>query len=1706
MSGNWRKAIAVFLILTLAIPGFILNAAYADAESSAELYGVDEDTLGGWIGRYGGDGYVLFGYGQDLGEGSDDRRDEWVARPDGQIDYDKDIYVKPSYVDEVNGRMYEASPVNCTKFYGTYQYNDWALENPAGGPKVHAGISGNADGYPAREISFILNDGTEHLVTMYLASDGIRDRWITIFDGARNTLIGETKSENWLINKNPGGGMHGVYFTFLISGSFTLKINGNTDPLPSGVFFDPPAADWQTEAVYLGCDTATQGVWYPRYGNDGYILAGYNPAGEGPSPEQGHWSQADAGPQAGSPYPSNDLVLPPGYLTSYEYGQYSKIVYPPLPDGVTNRDVAWPGDPDKTRYTAWLTGDDPLTAAFRLSGEEEHIFTFYASGHQGYANDFTARICDPGGNVIAEQSFSGADYANKSVYVTFAVKGDFIFKAANPGGWFGVAAFFFDAPLSTAPANLTAEAKPGREIGLTWENSGSGNGLILERSVNNINFARIAEITGADTAYTDTNLTPGRTYYYRLREFDGFGYGAASDAASAETASMPSAALMMLSDDITALNGDDVTIYALETFGDTGEPLGGRIVYFKLIGAHTGDGATLGQEIPAAIGYAVTGDDGVAELTFTAVYEGIYEIQAYTEPDDEAELNGAESDKISFTVTAPEDSSAPVILKISDAVKPGGYFTVNGYGLIPDEYLDIVLIPGYGGEAPIYSGPDEQSAVIVQTDPGGLFAVAKLPAAAAPGVYYIKVKNEFGFSLYYKMNAARALFLSDYLISPGVAVEAVGRNFDQKEFGGIASSAVRLVNGPNYYAAQILECHPYNIAFTIADDVPAGEYDVEVSNDGRNWSPVQSGQKLTVTTAGPDPLNLGVAWAKDFNWANAIDVTACGAAGDDAADDTAPVQAAVDLAASNPEGGVVYFPIGNYYIDTITLPSNVVLQGEDEYGVRLYYTGSGGVNFINSIDSADGSFSGVVQKQGVAKMSLTLANPANRPDCFMWLGQGWKGGYGDKTLRTANRIFISEVNINYPTDSDRTSGGRGIGAECIADERLLIQNCDFSGFQAMPYMMGVNGYYILRNNRFEFTTGYVVSLASYFFAENNHLNIVHPELKKESHGIFGRSEAYMAGNLVENAGSSNATNDGEPLCVEVPAGYFNYGKVLAATADTITVAPSRKLTMPALEYGELSVLIAGGRGTGQLRRVNSINGYVIGLDREFEIIPDGTSRFTLIAPNANATFYNNTVVDCAKGIWLFGNSIDGVVAGNTSINSEGIFIWSDRSGSGLVPDYYNRITGNMLTGVSQRTGEGSIGYNTGRSDNNKADTTDVYSTEILDNQIIGAPKPATANGDTEAPPLSGVYCASASYSSQYDGNPGPADSMNTIIDNNTFDGLNPAITLTHSIRGQVVTNNRYTASVPVFINDTGSTDTLEDNNSLNGIAEHYAESVETVYADTYAGVAPVLPADVNVTATDGTVVSESVAWDPINKYQYGQPGVFAVCGKISGTGLHARAVVTVGEAPPEALISVSGPDYAANGPDAAVTYTVSAAYTPKVSGIELEFEVDGDFLASKEFTVTDFNIIGDGNYGSPAYWRNEGNKWIGKITLYNPKGVGGGAVEILGMTFDVKEGAAGETEVKLNYVKLSFEGESVPVNIVNGAVTTYIGKYFSRYDLNKDGVINLNDLTYALKFFMAREGEAGWDMAQAADFNGDGIVDISDLILILANYSIPYYS
>ena len=1198
-------------------------------------------------------------------------------------------------------------------------------------------------------------------------------------------------------------------------------------------------------SAYLGMNTSIQGAWNDNYGESGYLLVGQN------ATRPPNWGYGgDVTDSNRYQIGVTDIYMQPEYVTSIAWAD-GNFFSPSPDDHSTNEKVLdLPnGIESKTKYKADIeSGRDPLTIKVTVDDDQPHIFTTYTSLNWG--NGATAELLDMNGNLIASSPYIPAGNAlGNGVYVSFMVQGSFQIRFADTDGYAAMSGFFFDEPNTGigTPTGLSATAAAGRKINLEWINAGEYDSVILERSANNTNYSQIAKFTGNESIYTDENLTPDQIYYYRLRNVKDGQYALSTDSVSATIPSMALTQLEITNISATSVNvGGSVTV-SVQLSTDTEEvDIDGRTVYLKLTGDHVGDGISLGQEISEHLGSTVTTGGGNATIMFEPEYVGSYGIVAYTLPDDAANppVNGSSSETVSINVNAVTTAEAPTIIKLSDAVKPGELFSINGSDINDNNSLKVWIKSNTDGTATII---DAKQAEIVQRDVHGRFVVAKLPESAEPGVFNIWVENENGLSSSYKLNVARPLYISDYEVYEGIEIELVGRNFKGSEFGAKDNVKVRLNNGSTYEAiVNLANTNAYKTAFTISSNVPRGEYFVEASNDGgENWARLTSGQTLAVVDPGenPDPLGLGVAWAKDYNWQDKFDVTNYGATGTDTTNDTTAVQDAVDAAAANDGGGVVYFPNGSYYIDTITLPSKVVLCGESREETKLHYTSEGplGINFINSIDVVTNGTTGVIELQGVANLSLLLAHPNDpdaRPDSFMWLGERWGDSFNNKALRKANRIFVHNVKIDYPTDTVRTTmsgkhngnsiegitGGRGIAVEFIGHERMLIQDNEFIGFHAMPFITGLSQYYLLRNNYFEYTHGYVVSLSSYFFAENNHLEAVHSELNEETHGIFGRSNAYMEGNYIKNMGAKdNSYNDGEPLAVEVPNGYFNWGTVLKGTAKGIRVAPNRRLTWPTMDYGDLSILIIEGRGQGQLRKVKlpegaypagqDFNSYTIEVTEPFAVAPDHTSKFTLVAPNENATFYDNEVVDNAKGIWLFGNSIDGVVANNKSIDSEGIFIWSNGDATAIVPDYYNRIVNNDLTGVSRRSGYGGIGFNTGRTGGrNYFFATDVYSTEILNNKITGGFNP-TAVGNTEAPPLNGIYAWAASYSSLYDNILGTHDAINTLIIGNELNDVDKGVQVSHSNYGVIIQDNTYSNTVSTFLNDTGSMNTMIANNT-----------------------------------------------------------------------------------------------------------------------------------------------------------------------------------------------------------------------------------------------------------------------------------------------------
>ena len=94
--------------------------------------------------------------------------------------------------------------------------------------------------------------------------------------------------------------------------------------------------------------------------------------------------------------------------------------------------------------------------------------------------------------------------------------------------------------VPNAPSSLTATAgaSGSRTINLSWaDNSGNETGFKIERCRNATctSFSQIATVGANTTSFSNTGLSAGKTYRYRVRAYNGVGDSAYSNIASAQT-------------------------------------------------------------------------------------------------------------------------------------------------------------------------------------------------------------------------------------------------------------------------------------------------------------------------------------------------------------------------------------------------------------------------------------------------------------------------------------------------------------------------------------------------------------------------------------------------------------------------------------------------------------------------------------------------------------------------------------------------------------------------------------------------------------------------------------------------------------------------------------------------------------------------------------------------------------------------------------------------------------------------------------------------------------------------------------------------------------------------------------------------------------------------------------------------------------------
>jgi hypothetical protein len=179
-----------------------------------------------------------------------------------------------------------------------------------------------------------------------------------------------------------------------------------------------------------------------------------------------------------------------------------------------------------------------------------------------------------------------------------------------------------------------------------------------------------------------------------------------------------------------------------------------------------------------------------------------------------------------------------------------------------------------------------------------------------------------------------------------------------------------------------------------------------------------------------------------------------------------------------------------------------------------------------------------------------------------------------------------------------------------------------------------------------------------------------------------------------------------------------------------------------------------------------------------------------------------------------------------------------------------------------------------------------------------------------------------------------------------------------------------------------------------------------------------------------------------------------------------------------------------------------------VSLITLSFKVEDAFFYGQSVkSLNGWSIVQDSG------WAQDGDYWIKEVMLVKAGGAEAGNYDFLEVALEYR-GAVGTTQVEIVGASAATPGESLALHIGKPAVTVI--DPFSKYDVNRDGKVDLADVAAAAYFYMKISSDADWSefkpfanavgedvliSPERCDVNGSGQVDIEDLILILANFS-----
>ncbi len=313
----------------------------------------------------------------------------------------------------------------------------------------------------------------------------------------------------------------------------------------------------------------------------------------------------------------------------------------------------------------------------------------------------------------------------------------------------------------TAPGNLAATAISTSQINLSWvDNSTDETGFKIERKTGSGGtYAQIATVAAGATTYSNTGLTAGTTYFYRVRATNASGDSAYSNETSAATLDALPAAPSGLS--ATAVSTSQINLsWTDNATNETG---------FK-IERKTGSGGTYAQIATTGANVTTYNDTGL-----TAGTNYFYRVRATNAAGDSAYSAEASATTLISPPSAPSGLTATAIsssqinlswtdvanetgFKIERKTGAGGTYsqiatvgtgvvTYNNTGLtVNTTYFYRVRATNAGGDSPYSSEASATTLDVAPAAPSGLSATS-ISSSQINLSWTDNATNETGFKI-----------------------------------------------------------------------------------------------------------------------------------------------------------------------------------------------------------------------------------------------------------------------------------------------------------------------------------------------------------------------------------------------------------------------------------------------------------------------------------------------------------------------------------------------------------------------------------------------------------------------------------------------------------------------------------------------------------------------------------------------------------------------------------------------------------------------------------------------------------------------------------------------------------------------------------------------------------------------------------------------